>query len=249
MGEKRYLISDASKKLNIEPHVLRYWEEELELAIHRNEMGHRYYTELDLEALKGIQTLKNQGFQLKAIKSLVPSFYSGRPFDLNKMLTLKDELNAQVEEENQELVKEDSITLASKKQKSTLPQAQTNRQEVLSNEHKLAQFQDIINRAVAKALVDNQGTLSDTVGTKVSETVSNRVTDQILKQMDYLMRENEDHAEARYKKLDETIREVQRARMEAAAAEEPEKEKRGFFRMNKQKKEKKTKKNGASQNN
>ena len=37
MGEKRYIISDASKMLNVESHVLRYWEEELEMKI-KNQM-------------------------------------------------------------------------------------------------------------------------------------------------------------------------------------------------------------------
>ena len=37
------LISDAAKKVQVESHVLRYWEEELKLPIKRNEMGHRYY--------------------------------------------------------------------------------------------------------------------------------------------------------------------------------------------------------------
>ena len=41
MAEIHYLISDASKKVDVESHVLRYWEDELELAIPRNEMGHR----------------------------------------------------------------------------------------------------------------------------------------------------------------------------------------------------------------
>ena len=41
MDEVHYLISDASRKVDVEVHVLRYWEEELELAIPRNEMGHR----------------------------------------------------------------------------------------------------------------------------------------------------------------------------------------------------------------
>ena len=45
MGEVRYMISEASKRVNMETHVLRHWEEELELDIPRNEMGHRYYTE------------------------------------------------------------------------------------------------------------------------------------------------------------------------------------------------------------
>lgn len=38
MEEKRYIISDASKMLNVESHVLRYWEEELAINIPRNEM-------------------------------------------------------------------------------------------------------------------------------------------------------------------------------------------------------------------
>ena len=46
--EKGYMISDASKMLEVENHVLRYWEEELELPIPRNELGHRYYRELSL---------------------------------------------------------------------------------------------------------------------------------------------------------------------------------------------------------
>lgn len=45
MNETRYLISDASKQLKVEPHVLRYWEEELNMPIKRNELGHRYYLE------------------------------------------------------------------------------------------------------------------------------------------------------------------------------------------------------------
>ena len=43
MNEIHYLISDASKKVDVEAHVLRYWEEELKLDIPRNDMGHRYY--------------------------------------------------------------------------------------------------------------------------------------------------------------------------------------------------------------
>ena len=47
-AEKTYLISDAAKRVQVESHVLRYWEEELKLPIKRNEMGHRYYTEDDI---------------------------------------------------------------------------------------------------------------------------------------------------------------------------------------------------------
>ena len=55
MDEVHYLISDASKKVDVEAHVLRYWEEELELDIPRNEMGHRYYTDLHIRLFKQVK--------------------------------------------------------------------------------------------------------------------------------------------------------------------------------------------------
>jgi DNA-binding transcriptional MerR regulator len=68
MDQVRYMISDAAKLVEVESHVLRYWEEELELPIARNEMGHRYYTEDDIQLLKHIKKLKERGYQLQAIK-------------------------------------------------------------------------------------------------------------------------------------------------------------------------------------
>lgn len=53
-------------------HVLRYWEEELELNIPRNELGHRYYREEEIQLLHCIKELKNKGFQLKAVKEVLP---------------------------------------------------------------------------------------------------------------------------------------------------------------------------------
>lgn len=68
MQETRYLISEASKLTETEPHVLRYWEEELDLPIARNELGHRYYTEKDIQTFQCIRALKKQGLQLRAIR-------------------------------------------------------------------------------------------------------------------------------------------------------------------------------------
>ena len=36
MGEVRFMISEAAKQVHVESHVLRYWEEELELVIDSN---------------------------------------------------------------------------------------------------------------------------------------------------------------------------------------------------------------------
>ena len=56
----RYMISDAANLLHMESHVLRYWEEELDLKIPRNEMGHRYYTKENLQQFEQIRSLKEQ---------------------------------------------------------------------------------------------------------------------------------------------------------------------------------------------
>lgn len=64
-------ISDAAKEVNVESHVLRYWEEELHLPIKRNELGHRYYTKEDVERFKTIKGMKERGLQLKAIKMIL----------------------------------------------------------------------------------------------------------------------------------------------------------------------------------
>ena len=77
--EKRYIISDAAKIIDVESHVLRYWEEELEIEIPRNEMQHRYYTDYYIELFKKVKELKENGFQLKAIKMLLPDLMSDKP--------------------------------------------------------------------------------------------------------------------------------------------------------------------------
>ncbi|MCM1120153.1 MAG: helix-turn-helix domain-containing protein [bacterium] len=65
------LISDAAKEVKVESHVLRYWEEELRLPIKRNELGHRYYTQEDVERFRQIKAMKERGLQLKAIKMIL----------------------------------------------------------------------------------------------------------------------------------------------------------------------------------
>ena len=69
MGEVRFMISEAAKQVNVESHVLRYWEEELDLTIGRTEMGHRYYTKDDIQLFCCIKKLKNEGMLLKEKKS------------------------------------------------------------------------------------------------------------------------------------------------------------------------------------
>lgn len=72
MGEVHYLISETAKRVGVESHALRHWEEELSLPIGRTEMGHRYYTEEDIQLFCCIKELKEQGILLKEIKEILP---------------------------------------------------------------------------------------------------------------------------------------------------------------------------------
>lgn len=200
MNEVRYIISDAAKKVSVEPHVLRYWEEELDLKIPRNEMGHRYYREKDIEMLKLVKQLKDKGFQLKAIKMEVEALENPPSFSV---ANYEAEETAPIEIEEETQVKTD-----------------------VDREDRMAQFRMIMSDIIGQALRENNHDLSSSVTSTVSET--------LVKEMDYLVREKEEKEEARYQRLDELIREIQRTRAEAAAAkielEKAEKRKRGLFR-------------------
>ena len=65
MEKVRYMISDAANIVKVESHVLRYWEEELELDIPRNELGHRYYTKENIQEFQKIKDLKSRAISLK----------------------------------------------------------------------------------------------------------------------------------------------------------------------------------------
>ncbi len=71
MEKVRYMISDAASLVAVESHVLRYWEDELGLHIPRNELGHRYYTQDNIQDFLRIKELKEQGYQLKAIRLIL----------------------------------------------------------------------------------------------------------------------------------------------------------------------------------
>ena len=212
MGEIRYMISETAKRVDVEAHVLRYWEEELSLPIGRNEMGHRYYTEDDISLFKNIRELKEQGFQLKAIKMLLPELKKQGGFNMDKLLEKKEELNRAAEDACMGNTSNGPMTNGSREEKGALAEiARVHSQAApVPNDTKLQQFQMIFGNIVLQALRENNQELSS--------GISERVSDSVLKEMDYLMRMQEEREDERYKKLDETIRMTQRSRKEAAAA-------------------------------
>lgn len=71
MDKKEYSVSEAVKLCGVPSHVLRYWEEELQLQIRRTSQGHRTYSREDISLFQKVKDLKEKGIQLKAIRVLL----------------------------------------------------------------------------------------------------------------------------------------------------------------------------------
>lgn len=181
MGEVHYMISEAAKRVNVETHVLRYWEEELSLSIGRTEMGHRYYTEDDIQLFCCIKELKEQGIQLKELKGLIPD-----------MLRTRDKLKLQKEPKEEPIVS-NSVS---------------EEQPDMASNASLEKIQLQIEEIFQLAMLENNKILE--------ESVSQSISQAIIKEMNYLFQAQDRQEEDRYKKLDHLIRQQQTYRKESA---------------------------------
>lgn len=94
---------------------------------------------------------------------------------------------------------------------------------------RMEQFRMIMSDIIGQALRENNKELA--------KDVSGNVSEKVLKEMDFMMRSQQEEEEARYRKLDETIRSCQRSRQETAVSREEEKKKRGLFSFHRQEKD------------
>ena len=196
MEKVRYMISDAANIVNVESHVLRYWEDELELNIPRNEMGHRYYTKENIQEFQRIKELKEQGYQLKAIRMIVHNI----PLD-GEAETGAAEAKAAPDLRQIPTAQNQKEPVSAKKEVSAEEHAlkvKDPQQSILENTDKMAQFTDLMTRIVGTAIAANNRELS--------RCISEDVGEQVIKEMNYLMREQEEAQEERFRKLDAAIR-------------------------------------------
>ena len=257
MNEVHYLISDASKKVDVEAHVLRYWEDELKLEIPRNEMGHRYYTEVHIRLFRQVKALKEKGYQLKAIKNALDRIMeSGKDLkisdeileeDMEKALkacaAVSGEKTAELgKNADKKLEKEAQGEGAGQVQGNTVVTEEDEETELIpyrgreggelaaepTAEERMERFQEIMNHIIGRALEANNE--------KLSQDISQMVKDKVSKDMEYLFQVSNEKEEERFKRLDEVIRTYQkenRGRAEAAAAKVPFFKKRGFWKKGK----------------
>lgn len=192
-----YLISDAAKKVEVESHVLRYWEDELEIPIKRNELGHRYYTEEDVERFREIKNLKEQGLQLKAIRMILKDGKLERlkvDEGLENMIecsgaggteekTLEQNTEKEIRHAMESGQARHMIEVIGKKELDYV------RQE--NREEKSMRLQILLQHMIADAVRSNNKELCDDI------------KECVLKEMDYQFRQQEERDNERTKKEDE----------------------------------------------
>jgi DNA-binding transcriptional MerR regulator len=167
-------------------------------------MGYREYSDRDVEMFKNISLLRHQGLGLKEIRDGIIA---------TRLHTVKDETSAELPQ--------DSHTAGSDR---TCPDDGTSLpDEIKVVDFKTAQLQSIMNRIVANAFKENKDILVSSLmeefksNKAISSTLRGELTEDVMKQLDLILKEQEERDEARFRKLDETIRQLQSARSEVAA--------------------------------
>ncbi len=192
MEKVRYMISDAANIVQVESHVLRYWEDELELSVPRNELGHRYYTQENIQEFLRIKELKERGYQLKAIKFILQDEKERKEESVMEPAIRIEKVNGM--EIGEEVLKREM----SKNEVIHVTQKTSQMNEDAQREKRMEQFQSMMTEIVRKAISDNNQDLGEEVGIQVGE--------HVIKEMNYLMRTQEEQEEERFRKLDEAIR-------------------------------------------
>ena len=136
--ETRYTVRQAVEMTGVKSYVLRYWEEELELQIHRNELGHRYYTGYDIQLFLNIKELKKRGLQLRAIKNLIPQITASMNGTGSGNMTLL-EGEVQIISENEESSEGINVDEECKNRKQY-------------DNDKILEFQSILERLIAQEM-------------------------------------------------------------------------------------------------
>lgn len=195
MEKVRYMISDAANMVHVEAHVLRYWEEELDLSVPRNEMGHRYYTRENIMEFQRIKDLKEKGYQLKSIRMIL---HGGTDVEQMEVDTI-------------------SKPLETRKQHSmaSVPQPVEKIQKPIQTtaEDRMQQFREVMSDIVGHAIALNNEELSQNIGKEVQE--------RIIKEMNYLERVREEAEEERFRKLDAAIRGTIRRKRKLFSSDKP----------------------------
>lgn len=196
MTDTYYMISEASRLVHVESHVLRYWEEELGLDIPRNELGHRIYSQEHIRLFRVVKILKEKGYQLRAVKELLPHL---RELDEDEVKHFQDlHFETVVEEKADTQEPEELRTIDNRERQEQMEQFE----QLLS---------DIIIRALERYELQHMKQEAE-----VPVELSERSLEQLTRKIESMLERREEKEEERYRLLDECIRTYQRMNQDQA---------------------------------
>lgn len=198
MGKETYLINEAAKEVHVESHVLRYWEEELELPIKRNPQGHRVYTREDIDKFIKIKSLKDKGLQLKAVKT----FLSDNPFAQKQLTkiskaTIESEEDASNENSYNAPYHSDAKPKKNMIEIKSIKPVMKPKNEVsevkATTEDQTQRLQYLFQKLVKEAVAEN----NEEIISRIVERISDTVKGDVCKELDYQFRLFEERDEER----------------------------------------------------
>lgn len=71
--KERYTITELKERLNVTDHTLRYYEKEFNISIPKDGRGRRFYTPGHANLMYKIRNMRDEGFEIKAIKRILIS--------------------------------------------------------------------------------------------------------------------------------------------------------------------------------
>lgn len=208
MGEVRFMISEAAKQVDVESHVLRYWEEELDLKIGRTEMGHRYYTNDDIQLFRCIKKLKDEGMLLRELKPLIPELKETR-LKIKSGGTSKE--TAPSAPSPAPVPGAPPVSAPDSSPASPLastPVSAPESGDVMIPLKNVEQMRALVGDVFREALSENN--------TVLKKDISSTVTADVVHEMDFLLQAKERQQEEHFRRLDSLIRQQQATRKESA---------------------------------
>lgn len=208
MGEVRFMISEAAKQVDVESHVLRYWEEELGLKIGRTEMGHRYYTNDDIQLFRCIKKLKDEGMLLRELKPLIPELKETR-LKIKSGGTSKE--TAASAPSPAPVPGAPPVSAPDSSPASPLastPVSAPESGDVMIPLKNVEQMRALVGDVFREVLSENN--------TVLKKDISSTVTADVVHEMDFLLQEKERQQEEHFRRLDSLIRQQQATRKESA---------------------------------
>ena len=213
MGKTGWTISETAKYTGVDAHVLRFWEEELSLAVERNQKGHRIYTEENLRQLKQIQELKKKGYQLKDIRDIL---HDKPVSDMHQLNQGQGKAGLREEERQDKPSGTASIAMARMDKKAGLTAVAMARAD---------QASDCVARdacpSKAKFTPRSAGAGAGKDRHEEFYTILEKLVSEITVN---------NHREGRYKRLDEAIRRRQESRKMVAVTEEKQRSRKKYVK-------------------